>query len=730
MASIEEAFEFALSHHQSGCLNEAEIIYERVLEAAPGHVATLFYAGILAIDLGKIDIALTRLTKAAGAAPSFADAHYNLGVALGLSGRGEEACARYKRVLALDPAYTAALTNLGLAALDDRESSSSIHLLTAAVRLDCENSSAWFNLGRALREADRLEESRLSLRRSLALAPHSAAARNAANVLKDAVIRRHLDAGFASLKTDSVDDQAFQAAYVDGPDYPLVWIGFALAREAQGAFDAAVDAARKAAALDPLNPFSEKLIGRCFRQTGRYGDAPPHLERAAKLQPEDAESWFILAQSRFESGDAVQALAAVRRAAALDPLSETIRDTLLFMALACPEIDNAALAEEAEAFCRNFGGTLAASAPAVRLKQDGRLRIGYISGAISEGHNALYFLEPLLRHHDRTQVCVRLYGDVPYRNPAQTRLTEMVDGWFDTTGLDDEAVAAQIRADGVDVLIGLLGRGSRHPRVEIFKRRPAPVQIAFHHVMSTGVDAVDYWLTDLTAHPRDTTERFSERLIRLPRYCQYQPPWEAPEPSPPPALNNRYVTFGSFTSRWKISDPTLALWGRILKGSPGARLLLKGDGLESEAICESFRRRFEQNGGDAAFLDFRPADRNYLDHLAAYGDIDIALDTWPYSYGNTGFEALWMGAPVVTLAGDRFAGRMGAAILKAAGLSRWIADTPDAYVAAALTLAEDQDQRSYWRSRLRDHLRASRLLNGRAYARHVERVCRWAVARL
>ena len=730
MASIDEAFEYALSRHQSGHREEAEVIYGRILEADPLHPATLFYAGVLALDLGKIDAAQTRLAAAAAAAPSFPDAHYNLGLALDRRGDCSAAQERYKRALALNPAHAAALTNLGLGALNGRNAPAAIRPLAAATRLNHGDSNAWFNLGRALRDADRLEESRQSLRLALICAPHSPATRDAIKVLKDAVVRRRLDQGFASLKGDRVDDAAFQAAYAEAPDYPLVWVGLALAAKAGGAIGAALGAARKAAALDPGDPLCERVVGQCARAARRYGDAPVHLDRATRLNPADAQQWFALAESWSEAGDAAAAFAAIRRAAAADPSSEEIRDTLLFMALASPDVGNDDLAEETKAFRQSFGATLPSPPPTARPRQDPRLRIGYMSGAIREGHNALYFLEPLLRHHDRARVSVRLYGDVAYGDPAQARLTALVDGWFDTTGLDDDAVAAQIRQDGADVLIGLLGRGSRRPRAEVFKRRPAPVQSAFRHVMSSAIDAVDYWLTDLTAHPLDTTERFSEQLIRMPRYCQYQPPWNAPEAAPPPSLANGCVTFGSFTSRWKISDPTLRLWARVLAASPGARLLLKGDGLESAMVRDSFRRRFERHGGNPGALDFRPADPDFAAHLASYGDVDVALDTWPYSYGNTGFEALWMGAPVVTLAGDRFAGRMAASILTAAGLPQWVARTPDAYVDIASGLAHDVDLRTRWREGLRGHLVSSRLLNGRAYARHVARICRWAAARV
>lgn len=286
--------------------------------------------------------------------------------------------------------------------------------------------------------------------------------------------------------------------------------------------------------------------------------------------------------------------------------------------------------------------------------------------------------------------------------------------------MSDQRLAQTITEDRIDILIDLAGHtGGRMP---LFARKPAPVQAAWlGYPASTGLSAMDYRITDGNADPAGYDELNSERLVRLPgSYFCYRPPNESPQPAPPPALERACITFGSFNNISKLSPSTIRLWSRVLREVPGSRLLLKAEALAEHSARRRILERFGDAGIDAARLDMRSWESNTAGHLAAYAGVDIALDTGPYNGATTTCEALWMGVPVVTLAGDRSESRMGASILSAAGCRDWIADGADEYVAIAGRLAAAPDALHALRAGMRERLRASPLLDGEGFTRGLE----------
>jgi predicted O-linked N-acetylglucosamine transferase (SPINDLY family) len=288
--------------------------------------------------------------------------------------------------------------------------------------------------------------------------------------------------------------------------------------------------------------------------------------------------------------------------------------------------------------------------------------------------------------------------------------------------MNDDQLAAQIREDGIDILVDLAGHTSGH-RLGAFARKPAPLQVSWlGYPDTTGLSAIDYRLTDSIVDPPGAADGFSsERLVRLPDgfHC-YTPSDAAPDVAPLPAEKNGFVTFGSFNNLSKVNRGVLDAWADVLGRISGSRLVLKSRWLHMPEVCERIRKLLEQRGVARDRIELVAKLPTSAEHLALYGDIDIALDTFPYNGATTTCEALWMGVPVVTLAGDRHAARLGASMLSRVGLEGLVADRPQDYVEAATRLATDLPALARLRADLRGRVAASPLCDGPGFTRQLE----------
>lgn len=369
------------------------------------------------------------------------------------------------------------------------------------------------------------------------------------------------------------------------------------------------------------------------------------------------------------------------------------------------------------------------SLPRVTSRRTGgteRLRIGYLSGDLRD-HSMAFFLEPLLANHDRGAFEITCYAVNREDDEVTARFRALVDAWVEARDLDDDALAARIAADGIDVLVDLSGRTVQN-RLGIFAKQPAWLQVAYlGYPTYTGVPQIAYRVTDAVIDPAEDGGGLpSERPLRLPRsmFC-YRPPADAPaceRAAPAPGE----VRFGSFNQMQKLSPAVLAAWARILQSVPGSRLLLKATGFHDEAARRRMIDTFARAGIAAERVSVREGIAERRAHLALYNEIDIALDTYPYNGATTTCEALWMGVPVVTLAGETHAARMGASLLSELGLAELIAHSVDDYVAAAVRLAAAPEQLAGLHATLRQRFAASPLRDEAGFARAFEHAVRAA----
>jgi len=314
------------------------------------------------------------------------------------------------------------------------------------------------------------------------------------------------------------------------------------------------------------------------------------------------------------------------------------------------------------------------------------------------------------------------YAEVTAPDATTERLKGLADGWLETVGMPDASLAERIQLDGIDILVDLAGH-TAHNRLTVFARKPAPIQVTWlGYPNTTGLKAIDYRLVDAVTDPEEEADAWaSETLIRLADgFLCYGAQHDAPEPAAPPCLATGTVTFGSFNNPAKLSAATLDTWAMLLARLPDARLLLKGGWFADPATCELFRDRLGSRGIVAERIELVPMLADTAAHLGLYDRIDIALDPFPYNGTTTTCDASWMGVPVITLRGDRHAGRVGASLLTQLGLTELIADSVEEYVEIAAALAVDQARLGELRRSLRPRLATSSLGDAAAFARKIE----------
>jgi predicted O-linked N-acetylglucosamine transferase (SPINDLY family) len=510
-----------------------------------------------------------------------------------------------------------------------------------------------------------------------------------------------------------------------------VQLGVLLAR--RGATADAVAQYEAALALRPSHPLALRNLGALLRTGARVEEAIDALERARAQVPHDAETLAHLGAALSARGESDRALPHLLEAVERAPENTDHPDTLLLVA----HYGDALGPDEIARLHRRVGERRARGVEPlprrdVSARRSRRLRVGYVSADFRR-HSVAFFLEPLLVHRDRARVEVILFSQTRQLDDVSRRLLALVDGWRDITSLDDDEAAALIRAADIDVLVDLSGHTNGN-RLGVFARRPAPVQVTYlGYPNTTGLEAMDFRITDADSDPIGLSETLhTERLIRLdPGFLCYGPPADAPEPAPVPSTTGRPPTFGSFNALSKISASTLALWASVLRDAPEARLLLKHGYLSHPQSRASFVARLREHDLPIERIDLVGFDAELPAHLEAYRHVDVALDTTPYHGTTTTCDALFMGVPVVTLAGKVHASRVGVSLLRRAGLDDLVAESPADYARIAVALLRDEPRRVAFRAEARARLASGGLTDGPRMARAFDdALCRAAETRL
>lgn len=485
--------------------------------------------------------------------------------------------------------------------------------------------------------------------------------------------------------------------------------------------DAAIQAFQKLLQLKPDHALSHIHLGNL---SANISDALKHYTRAAQLAPNLADAYNSIGAALASCGRIEEAISNFRRSLAINPALHVAHSSLLFTLNCSSTLESQTIFsehaqwEKLHALPRSFRY-------ANTVDPERRLRVGYVSPDF-RSHSVSYFFEPLLSKHDQNEIETFCYADVSRPDSTTNQLKSLAMHWCMTAGMSDDELAKRIHADGIDILVDLAGH-TAHNRLRAFSAKPAPVQITYLGYPNTsGLMAMDYRLTDDFADPPGMTDSFyTEELIRLPHsFLCYRPPADAPPVAQPPSSVSGRITYGSYNNMQKVTREAISVWAAILKAVPDSRLVLKNFALADSLVRERCQQAFAEYGIAADRFEFRARDNTVAEHLNSYSTIDIALDTFPYNGTTTTCEALWMGVPVIALAGNTHAGRVGVSLLNQVGFAGFIAETSDNYIKAAVDLARNRHELPEMRLTLRERMANSPLCNGSDFARNVEDVYR------
>jgi len=646
------------------------------------------------------------------ALPAAAPASLDAARELRRAGKLAEAKAACEAILRQQPANGDALALLWDLGHDLAENAAVVDAIGCALAAGGESAQLHYMLGCTLQDLSRLEEAIAAFQKALMLDPGHAKAANNLGCLQE--VLGQLDQAAES----------YGRALRANPKLANALYNHANLEKRRGRFEAAEAGLRQALTLEPGHADWHCSLSESLLPQWRLDEAEASQRVALEIEPDSARAHFGLGNVLVALSRVDEAETAFRRAIEIQPEFVEAHGNLL-LCLHYRKGDDAPLMYEAHLeWARRHARELPRAEHVGKAPAPGRrLNIGYVSPNFHH-HAVAWSIEPVLAAHDRSRFRTFFYSTIANPDAVTRRFMTLCDGWRDIHAASDEAAVRLIRQDRIDILVDLAGHtGGGRPL--LFARKPAPVQVNWQgYPNTTGLAQMDYRITDAYADPEGEADRHHmEKLLRLASgfFC-YGPPDSAPEPGEPPMFESGRITFGCFNNLAKVTPGMIGLWSKILAELPRARLILKADALGAESARRDIYAQFAGNGIAAGRVGLFGAEDSHSGHLGRYREVDIALDTFPYHGTATSCEALWMGAPVVTLAGRTHLSRVGVSVLRRIGLDELIAATPGEYVRKAVALAQDPGRLRGMRAGLRQRMRASPLLDGAGFARALEAV--------
>ncbi|RKZ50632.1 MAG: hypothetical protein DRR00_14625 [Candidatus Parabeggiatoa sp. nov. 3] len=754
--TLPQAVQMALQSYNAGHLQQAESICRQILQAEPNNSEMLHLLGVIAIRVENYEVALELISKAIRFNPAVSHFYNSLGNVLNCQEKSSQAIESFRRALALNPDYPEAHNNLGNAYLALEQFNQAVKCYQQALTLKPDFIEAYNNLGKVFNDQEHYEQAVETLQRALALNPNFAQAyNNLGNALSaqgkpadaitayqrairlnpnDSNAHRNLGKTLNEQRQWAQAITCFQQAIALNPNDADAYSNLGYTLIQQGKPRDALACFQQAIALNPNDVTAHNELGTLLKNQGQLAEAMVYFQRAIDFNPNSAEAHNNLATAWKDQGRFDKAIAHYRRTFEIKPIPLAYSNLLLCINYVMG-YDQKAIFLEHQKFNAVFCEPLSvidqprheqhAHSPASqgKISKISKIKLGYVSADFRK-HPVAYFIEPVLAHHDHQQFEIFCYHNNKQSDDFTARLQQYADHWIDCFGLSDDALAERIRQDQIDILIDLSGHTADN-RLLVFARKPAPIQITYlGYPNTTGLTAIDYRITDGYMDPEGSAEAFnSETLIRMPgSYFCFRPNSRCPAVKPAlPALTKGYITFSSLNNYAKLNPELLALWADVLQAVSGSRLVIKTKSLNDQATKEALTAQFAQ-------LNIEPERLILLgrspspEHLNTYHEVDIALDSYPFTGGTTTFEALWMGIPVVTLVGDRQVARQGFSILSALELTELIAHTPEEYVNICVKLANNTEHLQQLRSKLRDRMQASSLMDETGLTKHLENV--------
>jgi predicted O-linked N-acetylglucosamine transferase (SPINDLY family) len=656
--------------------SEAETSYRQALKINPKYAEALSNLGVTLVEQDRSTEAEAVLRRALGIKPNHAEAHNNLGIALMKQERLNEAMPCFRQALEIRPNYYEALNNLGSLFTEQGLLAEGETSCREALKLKPDYAPAHSNLGVCLQQQGRLTESEACFRHALQFNPDSAEALCGLGITLNDL--DYLPEAETSLRH----------ALEINPNYIDALSNLGLILERQGRVDEAIASYNRALELDPDNADILNNLGLTLQDQGRLDESIPLMRHALKLKPDHLGA----------------------------------QNNLLFGFNYHPDASAEDVFRVYQDYDSRRGMPLRSTwRPHNNDKNPARrLKIGYLSPDFRQ-HATRNFLEPLLGWHDKSMVEVYAYAELTKEDDVSIRYRSYVDHWIPTKGMSDEALAQRIRDDGIDILVELAGHTASN-RLPVFARKPAPVSLSWlGYGYTTGLSAIDYYLTDAVCAPLGSEALFAEQPWRLenPPYA-YRPTVGMGGVGSLPAQKCGYITFGTLTRSIRINHRTIRVWSDILKAVPNSRLVIDSRNFKDPLMQERMAARFMEQGisRERLAIGFNSPPWDTL------RSIDIGLDCFPHNSGTTLFETLYMGIPYITLAGRPSVGLLGSCILQGVGHPEWIAESEDDYVVKAVKLADDWSYLASIRAQLRTEMENSPIRDEAGFARKVENAYR------
>lgn len=672
---------------------------------------------IIAIRHGDLAGADRLLRQAKQLWPKDPDILNLLGVVCLESDQAAEAIPYFRKATKFAPKNAVYHFHLGNALARDGELAKAVKAYRCVAQLEPSNAQVFTNMGVLLTRLERFEEAADAFRKSLDIYPDDAEVHLGYSIVAQKLKRK--PEAMESMRWLLEQGRDTSASF---------WRDLAKRMMLMGEAEPAETSARRALTYQRDDVESWAVLYDALFAQQRLDEAAQVIEEVSARAGNDMRYHLWALEKSRAVGSNADAVRFGDKALALDPNDFALRGTLLLHR-------NYSSDQDAQTIFREHQAIAQCLPPAPRRSfsrsrgTSGRLRIGYVSADL-RAHSVSYFLEPVLREHDRSRVEVYCYHNDPTEDQVTERIRGEVDRFQNVHELSDDALEQLVLEDQIDVLVDLSGHTGGH-RLEVFARRVAPVQVSWlGYPNTTGIPAMDVRITDAVCDPPGETDAFyTERLARLgPPFLRYLPPSEVPPVVAPPSVTSGQITFGSFNNELKFSVTTYDLWAQLLRAVPDARLVFKDSRFSRSCHRDKTLREFQERGVTRDRIEFMRRDKTTLEHLSQYGRIDIALDTTPYCGTTTTCEALWMGVPVITLVGHDHRSRVGTSLLRAVGLEQCIGVDASDYVSKAAALANDRAALAELRQGMRARISTSSLMDYKQLARELEElfVAEWS----
>jgi len=673
----------AVDLHRAGEEQQAELLYREILTLNPDDLNANYLLGLIELGRQQFNDAVSRLRRACTILPSEPLYHYKLGLALQGLGDVDGAERCFQNALELRPAYVDAVLSLTGLWHAKGETDRAVDKLLELLEQNHQDTQTYRRIGEWAMGVGRF----------------------------DLAVKAY------KLQTERKVD--------DGEAY--FYLGNAYFR--MDRFEDAAAAFRRSVELLPNVAGCYGNLGNTLDKLGDPRAASEAIRKAIELKPDNPQLYINLAHALSGLVDTEKAVDAYKKALTFDPKNFSAASNMLLI------LNYTQAYTDAEIFSlHRFWGERFEEQYKPRWNRrrvdvsNRRLRLGYISGDFKR-HSVAFFFEPVIEHHDRGQF--ETYGYSMVRSPDEitARIKKKFDHWRNIDVLDADTVATIIRNDQIDILVDLSGHSSLN-RMPVIAQKPAPIQVSWlGYPNTTGLTSVDYRFTDEVADPPGEADLYhTEQLFRLKEgFLCYRGEPNAQIVESPPVYKRGYITFVSFNSMNKLNRKTVADWSRLLLEFEGSRILIKCGQLEKEINRDRLTLWFEEEGVDRQRLDLRGMVPGLEEHLALYGEADIALDPRPYNGTTTTFEALWMGVPVLTVTGNSHRGRVGTSILQHLGLEYLIAKDTAELVAKARALVEQPQLLADLRKGLRRQIITSSFCDEQGFVFKIEEAYRTMV---